>query len=497
MSLTIRQLTEIPYLRTRLHAGAGGAERVIAWAHSCELASPWEWLEKGDLLMTVGLGIPADAAGQVTYVESLAAVQVSGLVIGADMHAPPLSAEMLAVADRRELPILFTAFEVPFIQIGRTVAAASKGPEHLRLVKTVRIYDSVRAAAVRSSSPAELLCSLGDEIGCDLHVCTNDRAIGIFGGADPLRQDTREAFLAETAKRDANMPGILRLGVGNRTALVVPVPTRRPASLIAEPRGSDVAPYAILQQVSTVAALEFERLIAAREELRRLGGETLAGLLDARISPHSAGALLRTHGLGDDPMVVLIAAPAGDRTVALHQVLGELGVPHMLLRRDEILYCLTPAQPQSVREVSDAITPAARIGVSDPFVDLSLLQGAVREARWALEVAGTESDRISRYGEQLGSGAPRSIAEARVIVDRVLGALITYDRERGTDLVESLAAFLRCNRSWQTAADELFIHKQTLVYRMRRVEEITGRKLSQTVAIAELWIAISALSLVD
>jgi purine catabolism regulator len=150
-----------------------------------------------------------------------------------------------------------------------------------------------------------------------------------------------------------------------------------------------------------------------------------------------------------------------------------------------------------VREVSDAITQAARIGVSDPFVDLSLLQGAVREARWALEVAGTESDRISRYGEQLGSGAPRSIAEARVIVDRVLGALITYDRERGTDLVESLAAFLRCNRSWQTAADELFIHKQTLVYRMRRVEEITGRKLSQTVAIAELWIAISALSLVD
>ena len=57
--------------------------------------------------------------------------------------------------------------------------------------------------------------------------------------------------------------------------------------------------------------------------------------------------------------------------------------------------------------------------------------------------------------------------------------------------------FLRCNRSWQTAADELFIHKQTLVYRMRRVEEITGRKLSQTTAIAELWIAISALGLVD
>ena len=39
--LTVRGLTEIPNLETRLHAGAGGAERVITWAHAIEVEEPW------------------------------------------------------------------------------------------------------------------------------------------------------------------------------------------------------------------------------------------------------------------------------------------------------------------------------------------------------------------------------------------------------------------------------------------------------------------------
>ncbi len=59
-------------------------------------------------------------------------------------------------------------------------------------------------------------------------------------------------------------------------------------------------------------------------------------------------------------------------------------------------------------------------------------------------------------------------------------------------MLESLRAFLRENRSWQRAAAALSVHKQTLVYRMRRVEELTGRRLDSTEHVAELWIALRA-----
>jgi PucR family transcriptional regulator, purine catabolism regulatory protein len=63
---------------------------------------------------------------------------------------------------------------------------------------------------------------------------------------------------------------------------------------------------------------------------------------------------------------------------------------------------------------------------------------------------------------------------ARVIVSRILGPLIRHDAEHGTDYVHTLRVVLRLDRSWQQAAAELHIHKQTLGYRIRRIEQIPG-----------------------
>ena len=52
--------------------------------------------------------------------------------------------------------------------------------------------------------------------------------------------------------------------------------------------------------------------------------------------------------------------------------------------------------------------------------------------------------------------------------------------------------FLQENRSWQRAADRLHVHKQTLVYRIKRIETLTGRSLSDTADVAELWLALQA-----
>ncbi|MNG33277.1 Purine catabolism regulatory protein [compost metagenome] len=53
-----------------------------------------------------------------------------------------------------------------------------------------------------------------------------------------------------------------------------------------------------------------------------------------------------------------------------------------------------------------------------------------------------------------------------------------------------MRVFLEDNRSWQKAAQRLNVHKQTLVYRIRRIEEITGRSLESTEDVAVLWIAL-------
>ena len=87
---------------------------------------------------------------------------------------------------------------------------------------------------------------------------------------------------------------------------------------------------------------------------------------------------------------------------------------------------------------------------------------------------------------------PRSLSESQRAVEHVLGSIPDYDATHGSRLVASLYTWLSHDRSWQKPADALHVHRQTLVYRMRRVEELTGRRLDSSKDLAELWLALQA-----
>jgi hypothetical protein len=72
----------------------------------------------------------------------------------------------------------------------------------------------------------------------------------------------------------------------------------------------------------------------------------------------------------------------------------------------------------------------------------------------------------------------------------LLGPLLDYDQEHGTELVRTLRVFLDCSGSWTKAADAIFVHVNSLRYRIRRVEELTGRDLGSLADQAALLLAL-------
>lgn len=87
---------------------------------------------------------------------------------------------------------------------------------------------------------------------------------------------------------------------------------------------------------------------------------------------------------------------------------------------------------------------------------------------------------------------PSSLDEAAQAFQRVLGELIEYDVRQGTNLLHTLTVFLEKNRSWLTAAKSLHIHKTTLIYRIQKVESLTGLSMDSTEDVAVLWFALKA-----
>jgi PucR family transcriptional regulator, purine catabolism regulatory protein len=492
VAITVGELVAIPYLGTRFHAGTGGEHRRIRWAHSCEVPNPWDWFDEGDLLMTNGFSLPEDAGGQVAFVQQLARTGLSGLAIGEGQQAPPLTDDALSFAEGLEFPILYTAYEVPFIALARVVAEANVHEEQRRLVHTVRLYDRLREWMVDGKDSALLVQKLSEEVRCRLYLLDTRRMTSPIPGLTPPPRGLVRA-VDELARRDRPLPALTRIGLPGAITLLVPVPSPRETVLVAVPGRGSRSDLALLQHIATIAALLLERMTAAQEETLRLGSELFAHLIEGTLEAGSAAQQIASHNLGGQELVVAAFGSNGEAvTHELHHRLTELDLPHLLLQRDAGVLALFQGSDECLRALRKEVDVGVPVGLSDSFQGVSRVADAAREARWALQAARAGKESFVRYGEDAPLFLPRTLRQAEAAVTRVLGPLMSYDSEHGTELVRSLGIFLSCNRSWQRAAKQLFVHKQTLVYRIRRVEELTNRRLDNTADVADLWLALQA-----
>jgi purine catabolism regulator len=84
----------------------------------------------------------------------------------------------------------------------------------------------------------------------------------------------------------------------------------------------------------------------------------------------------------------------------------------------------------------------------------------------------------------------------RLFCDSVLGPLENGGGEYGDELLRSLEVFIEQNGQWERAARELYCHRHTLRYRIRRIEELTGRDLTSARDRIEFWLALRGRELV-
>jgi len=496
VSITVRELLQLPHLRLTLTAGADGLDRQISWVHTSDLPNPWQWLEPAELLLLNQEGlIPGDVA-QVRFLERLAETGASGMGVGVGKGGPPVSVQVARRADELAFPLISVPYSVPFTAVARAVADAN-GREEARLLGLVaRLYELLRTSVVAGSPGPEMFRRLGEELGVRLSLVDPESGLSLFGDGESTAFGP--ALVASYAAHGNAIPGVLRLNgpgaePGEAVALAVEVPGAQPTVLIAEPVNGELPSLVLLHHIATGGALELAQLAAMQERQRRLGTDLLSQLLDHGIDPRLAGSLIADAGLNLAASVLAVIRagddPDGDE---LCRKLARSHQPYLLVARDGLLHVVL-AETAVDAHLAPALADSARaIGGSARVATAARLTEAVQEARWALGVAEAENKTLVRYGDQTTLLLPRSVTEAQALVSRILGPLIAHDAEHDTAYTDTLRAVLRHDRSWQLAAADLHIHKQTLGYRIRRLEQLTGRSLTRTADLAELWFALRA-----
>jgi purine catabolism regulator len=493
VAITVAELVAVPFVKMRFHAGGDGGDRLITWAHASDLPNATDWLAPGELLMANGLSLPADAEEQVSLLMKLVAADLSGFAIGDDMQAPPLTPPFLARAGELGFPVLHIPHEVPFVAISRAVVNANSGEEHGRLVRTAQLYESLRGGVSTGRLGAALLSELSRQLDCRLLLLDLATALPVLQVDDDFPAELRGRLVDELRDRNGAFPGVLRMKHADAVALAIRVPADRPTALLALPDAEHLPDLALLQHVANIAALEVERVHAEREQERRAGRELFAHLLERSLEPASALRSLGEHGIVPEEVVLVAFQPRGGGNEAdLHHELAQRQLAHLVLWDSQRGLAAVSENEGSLAALRSALGAEVALGVSDRLGRADRAPDAAREARWAQTAAHNLGREMVRYGEGTPLFLPRTLGEAATAAERILGPLIVYDADHATELVHSLAVFLEHNRSWQRAAEALHVHKQTLVYRMHRVEDLTGRDLRETADVVQFWLALRA-----
>ncbi|MFA3878222.1 PucR family transcriptional regulator [Streptomyces sp. MMCC 100] len=148
--------------------------------------------------------------------------------------------------------------------------------------------------------------------------------------------------------------------------------------------------------------------------------------------------------------------------------------------------------PQQPGTASHVPFPGLRIGVGSPVDGLAAVGDARRLADTALAICPAAGGTV-RLADQLPAALVVSSPElGRALAEKALGPLLRLEPADREVLLETLTTWLECDGSAQRAGERLYCHRNTVLNRLRRCEQLTGRSLARPADVVEFSLALTA-----
>jgi sugar diacid utilization regulator len=518
----VRDLFDVPGLGLSLLTDVSGMDRTIRHVYTTDLPDPSRYLTPGDLVLTglIWCREPGDAD---RFVSALVKAGVAALGAGEAMGQVP--AEVIQACGRHGITLLAVPPETSFAAVTEEVGRRLSGDRATAMTRVLGRRRLLLSAVAEGAGLDAMFRLMGRELGVECWLLTGlGRVVGGTGTSLPGPLALRLACEYLKADRlpaptEVNAPGA---GAGKYTLFGVGGEPRIAGWFLACAGREQDWPHELRESVAELAAdvaLERARLDAARTGDRKLA-EAIVTMLASAGGEGTASAeiasLMRAAGLPPDGRYLVAAMTAETNRVTgpnadrwRCDLAGELAMPvaegALVAPLGDEIVLLVPASGGAAAEdtapaahlfaaairgaqpalESDRSRIRLTVGVSAPAEGVTALSGAWHEAGSARRLAtlrsGTAisvvtSDEVASH-ELLLATVPASVL--RSFRERLLGPLVAYDDGHRAELLPTLREFLACSGSWNACAAKLYVHVNTVRYRIRRIEELTGRDLSR------------------
>ncbi|MFC4948931.1 PucR family transcriptional regulator [Pseudonocardia sp. GCM10023141] len=294
------------------------------------------------------------------------------------------------------------------------------------------------------------------------------------------------------------------LGIRRRLAIGIHAGQRWLGTIWVQEGAQPFAEHAerALVGAARVAAGHLVRRRSQRSPGTRWSHDLVVGLLDGRVDPELVAA---TFGLDVERSAVVAgfavrSAPGGAHAFGVAELADVVSVHAATYRRRALtasdgahVYAVLPDVPLDRTEpglramCAEVVTLTARragvrvqAGIGSAAASLAGIPASRVEADRVLAAMGEQLE-VAALGdlraEILLDGTLALLADAADLRDPAVTRLLAYDAEHGSELAESVVAYLDAMGDVRAAAARLTVHPNTLRYRLRRAGTVGGLDL--------------------
>ena len=490
---------------TQLVAGAGGSRREVVWCTTLRARPPAFTPLRGGELLLIDPQVLAAVDSRLTLarlLDSLAGQGVAGAAV-----LGRVSPEARRVADGHGLPLFALPGSMPLDQVEQQVLRYIVDQRAELHERAQDLHRQLSELALAGRGLPALLARIHELTGVPV-VLEREAAVEYVGpgrlpdsmaAAIGAERPALEDWLREVPLSAFDPPVALRPLPGGQSRLIAPIMVQGSIGGFLSLLGSDgelgEMHRLAVGRAAHACAIELVRARAARDARDEVDEELLDVLTAGRPGSHEAArARARRKGFDVDAPYVVCAAegvePAKATAIraAWERLLATMRVSALVRERGAAalaLISLAARRSPDAKSLVEQLHRAARTAVSGP---VAMGYGAVRSGAAEVAAATREAEQALMMGRRL-SGADGVTAFADLGLYRLLYALQPSPelrtfrdealerlrgRDRGGVLLQTLDAYLATNGSPTEAADRLHLHRNTVLYRLGRIEDLLG-----------------------
>lgn len=490
-----------------LVGGQGALQTPLTGAHAIELEHPTRWLDAGWMMLTMGVRLRNKPQLQRQLIAELQELGASCLGFGVGVAFKSVPLALLDEAHIRNFPVVLVPEDTQFREITRAVFHSTVGIEAATFQRLSTLQQNLTRAFADDKPLESIVQRLGRLVHSTVAIVSLDGQLEVATGT------VRIAEFAEQLREQSAFP-LVRVDTADCQVTAAPVTRSRGGAdrwlVVVSQQGS--ANGELIRAAVQVTAPLIDGLLRMTQTRRGQDRAIRKVVLDSSLGDAVGAADRRTLGArmsalgigfgGDFRAAVLRECPQDlnvDHGVEplsgvetwLHDQLEEADAGYLLSRRGrEVALVASENQFTALSSVLEAAWPSLTMGVGRLIGGELDIPTSYRDACIAVQHLAVKGGRGVMRLEDL-EVVTQLLAE--VPAERfaaTAGPIAELLRENPIQL-EALRAFFANNRDVKAAADSIFLHPNTLRYRLERLEQTLGRSLREPAVTASLYCVLT------